>query len=66
MTIRALRALAGGRTGSPAGRGATLTDEEAYELFDGTCDQPYARAFKLHRIYTQAAAFAAEQKDRDR
>ena len=56
-TIAALREFAGGRTGSPAGRGATLEDDQAYELFDRWCEQSYARGFKLYKLYTRAAAF---------
>jgi len=47
---------------SPArtGRGATLPDEKAYELFENTCKQDYARAFKLYKLYTRAASFTRQ------
>ena len=56
-TIRELRAFSGGPTGSPAGRGTTLDDDDAYRLFDGYCEQPFAGAFKLYKLYTRAASF---------
>jgi hypothetical protein len=54
--IRALRDFAGGPTGSPSGRGATLDDDKAYRLFQGNCEQDFARRFKLYKLYTRAAA----------
>jgi hypothetical protein len=56
-TIEALREFAGGRTGSPGGYGRTLEDDTAFELFDRWCEKPYARAFRLYKLYTRAAAF---------
>jgi len=55
-TVGALEDFAGGPTGGP-GRGAVLDDEEAYSLLDGWCENGYARAFKLYKLYTRAAAF---------
>jgi hypothetical protein len=60
-TIRQIREFAGGPVGSPAGTGATLEDEEAYELFENYCDQEFARGFKLYKLYTRAAAFGGPQ-----
>ena len=40
--------------------GATLPEEQAYELFDGACAEDYARAFKLYKIYVRAAAFSGD------
>jgi hypothetical protein len=57
-TIAAIRDFAGGPTGSPSGRGATLEDDRAYELFEGWCARSYARGFKLYKLYTRAAAFS--------
>jgi hypothetical protein len=34
-----------------------LSDEEAMEVFDNGCDEPYAQSFRLHVIYARAAAF---------
>jgi hypothetical protein len=56
-TVEALRAFAGGRTGSPSGHGATLEDDEAYELFERWCAESYASGFRLYKLYTRAAAF---------
>ena len=58
-TVEALRRFAGDRSGSPGGRGATLDDSDAHDLFDRACAEPYARAFKLYKLYTRAAAFAS-------
>jgi hypothetical protein len=57
-TIEALRSFAGGRTGSPGGHGATIEDDEAYELFERWCAEPYASGFRLYKLYTRAAAFS--------
>ena len=59
QTVAALRKFAGGRVGSPAGYGATMTNDSAYELFDSYCAQNLARGFKLYKLYTRAAAFGA-------
>jgi hypothetical protein len=56
-TVRALREFAGGRSGSPAGRGATLDDRKAYEVLEAYCERDFARHFKLYKLYTRAAAF---------
>ena len=56
-TVIAVRQFAGGPVGTAGGRGATLKDEEAYTLFEGSCKPAYARAFKLYKLYTRAAAF---------
>jgi hypothetical protein len=58
-TIEALRQFAGDRTGSPGGHGATLDDEVAYDLLERSCKPPYARKFKLYKLYTRAAAFGS-------
>jgi hypothetical protein len=61
-TVIAIRKFAGGPVGSPSGgRGATLPDEDAYKLFDTTCSNGYARAFKLYKLYTRAAAFTPQK-----
>jgi hypothetical protein len=57
-TIEALRRFAGGPTGSPAGHGATIEDDEAYDLFERWCGESYASGFKLYKLYTRAAAFS--------
>jgi hypothetical protein len=57
-TIEALRDFAGGPTGSPGGHGATIEDDEAYDLFERWCGESYAAGFKLYKLYTRAAAFS--------
>jgi hypothetical protein len=59
--LEALRSFAGDRTGSPGGHGATLDDQDAYDLLDRSCEPPYARAFKLYKLYTRAAAFNGDR-----
>jgi hypothetical protein len=56
-TIDVLREFAGGPTGSPAGNGRTLEDDEAFALFDRWCKQSYAEGFRLYKLYTRASAF---------
>jgi hypothetical protein len=57
-TIELIRGFAGGRTGSPAGTGATIEDDEAYELFERWCAESYAGGFRLYKLYPRAAAFS--------
>ena len=40
------------------GTGPVLEDEQAYELFERRCEQPYAEHFVLFKLYTHAAGFA--------
>jgi hypothetical protein len=58
-TVAQLSKFAGGPVGSSAGikRGAVLSDGRAYELFQRYCAKPFARGFKLYKLYTHAAAF---------
>jgi hypothetical protein len=58
-TVEALRRFAGGPVGSSAGiqNGPVLDDKAAYELLQRFCKHYYARAFKLYKLYTHAAAF---------
>lgn len=49
--------------GGPSGTlGATLPDDEAYDLFERACEPQYANAFKLYKIYARAAAFAGAEQ----
>ena len=64
-TIAQLRNFAGGpvvgaNAKQPAGRGAVLDDEKAYDLFETACDHTYARGFQLYRLYQRAAAFSGQ------
>jgi hypothetical protein len=54
-TVESIREYAGGPT--TGGSGATLEDEEAYDLFEGWCSNDFARRFKLYKLYSRAAAF---------
>ena len=58
-TVRQLADFAGGPTGSPAGRGNTLSDERGYEVMQNWCRNDFARGFKLYKLYTRAAAFSS-------
>lgn len=56
-TVNRIEAFAGGPSGSPAGHGATIADEQAFRLLDNYCSEDFARSFKLYKLYTRAAAF---------
>jgi hypothetical protein len=58
-TVGQLRKFAGGPVGSSAGiqHGPVLSDGRAYKLFQSYCAKPFARGFKLYKLYTHAAAF---------
>ena len=53
--VRALAGVVGGPTGT--GRGGTLTEGQAFELFDRACASRVARHFLLYELYTRAAGF---------
>ena len=55
-SVKALRAFAGGPSGSPGGRGTVLDDGEAYKLLSRACGNRVARGFKLYKLYTRASA----------
>jgi hypothetical protein len=62
-TIQQIRDFAGGpivgnNASSPTGSGAVLGDKQAYNLFNGWCEQSFARGFKLYKLYERAAGFA--------
>jgi hypothetical protein len=48
----------GGPTGTP---GRTLPNGQAYEVFERFCENDYASAFKLYKIYVRAAAFSGTE-----
>jgi len=59
-TVEQLADFAGGPTGSPGGRGTTLSDERGYEVMQNWCrDNDFARGFKLYKLYIRAAAFSS-------
>ncbi len=49
--------IVGGDEDSPQGAGPTLSREDAYRLIDGNCKAPFARGFKLYKMYGRAAGF---------
>jgi hypothetical protein len=53
--IAALKRNVGGATGY--GPGSTLSNADAYALFERSCARAYARGFLLYIIYSRAAAF---------
>jgi hypothetical protein len=60
--IAGFRAILGGQvTGRHAsGRGSVLDDDYARRLFDNYCQQTFARAFMLYKLYGQASGFAGQ------
>jgi hypothetical protein len=66
-TIQQLKDFAGGpvvgnNASSPSGTGAVLDDKQAYNLFENYCKEPFARGFKLYKLYERAAGFAGHQQ----
>lgn len=57
-----MREFFGGQVDRPDMRGQVLPNARALHLFDGYCNQLYAGAFSLYRIYGNAAAFSAARK----
>jgi hypothetical protein len=57
-TIHGIRDFVGEPVPGTSGRGATLTDDQAYRLFEGWCSNEFARGFKLYKLYARAAAFS--------
>jgi hypothetical protein len=55
-TIQAITRVVGGPVNG-GGRGATLSDERAYRLFQNVCRNTFASHFLLYEMYNRAAAF---------
>jgi hypothetical protein len=56
--IEEIRRFAGGPVpASGGGSGAVLTGDQAYRLFDSTCERDYARGFRLYKLYSRGAVF---------
>lgn len=36
-----------------------LSDDAAYEVFESTCSQDFAKSFRLYKVYARAAGFAS-------
>lgn len=60
-TIEEIRGFAGGPVGNDNGQGNVLSPQQAYRLFADWCARPYARHFKLYKLYVRAAAFTPPQ-----
>jgi hypothetical protein len=50
--------VVGNNASSPSGTGSVLDDKQAYNLFENYCKEPFARGFKLYKLYQRAAGFA--------
>lgn len=59
-TIRALRAFVGTQVAGTEATGTTLDDDRAYDLFENYCENEFARGFRLYKLYSRAAPFAAQ------
>jgi hypothetical protein len=44
-------------TGDAGVENATLSDEQASDVFDGACRHDFAAGFRLYKLYFRAAAF---------
>jgi len=42
--------------------GNVLDDARAYSLIQRACSKPFARAFKLYKLYERAASFTGQQE----
>ena len=40
-----------------------LSDRAAFRVLDNTCRKPFARSFRLYKLYARAASFAALSED---
>jgi hypothetical protein len=60
-TIRQIRTFISGPVPGTGGRGVTLDDERAYELFEEACSHSVAQGFTLYKLYVRAAAFSGAQ-----
>lgn len=60
--VHGMRAFFGAQVDSPGVRGHALPDARAMSLFNSYCNQLFAGAFALYRIYGNAAAFTVSQK----
>jgi hypothetical protein len=61
-TIRQIRAFISGPVPGTGGRGVTLDDERAYDLFEQACASSVAQGFTLYKLYVRAAAFSPESR----
>jgi hypothetical protein len=59
-TIEQIRNFLGGHVSGTESSGDVLDDDKAYDLFEGYCQNEFARGFKLYTLYARAAAFSGE------
>jgi hypothetical protein len=59
-TIRQIRAFISTPVPGTGGRGVTLDDERAYDIFEEACSHSVAQGFTLYKLYVRAAAFSPE------
>jgi hypothetical protein len=58
MRLKIIHSLAGAATTpDPESYGPTLPETLAYDLFQRTCAERYARGFSLYQVYNRAASF---------
>jgi hypothetical protein len=60
--VKRIRAFAGGTVNdgeSDIGTGATISDEQAAQVFNGWCQKDYAQGFVLYKLYTFAAVLSS-------
>jgi len=67
LTILRLRSFYGsdvtaGNAGGQHGSGSVLENRRAYQLFEKSCAQPFAAAFKLYKLYGRAAGFSGARQ----
>ncbi len=44
-------------TGDPGVENPALSDEQAYDVFEGACRHAYAAGFRLYKLYFRASAY---------
>ena len=57
-TIREIREFLGTQVPGTGRSASSLDDEQAYDLFDGWCENEFARGFRLYKLYARAQAFS--------
>ena len=56
-SIDQIARFTGGPVAGTDAKGAVLSEERAFDLFEATCANEYARGFKLYKVYGRGAAF---------
>lgn len=60
-TIEQIREFTGGSIAGSDASGRTISDDQAYDLFENYCENEFARGFKLYKLYGRAAAFSGPE-----